>query len=95
MSKITGFVEEVPVKEQISIRTGKGLITVQLEMEESYPGVRILVDGNLAAAVECCEDEERLMIRNYVESHDEPISVNVKTAEVSIPKHWPAEINPV
>lgn len=91
-------ISSVPIvsdKEQISIRTGMGLITAQLEKEENYPGVRIFVDGTLASAVECCEDEERLMIRNYVESHEAPVSVDVKTAEVSIPKHWPAEIKPV
>jgi hypothetical protein len=83
------------IQERISIQSSKGLLTAQLEKEESYPGIRILVDGNLAAAVECCEDEERIVIRNYAEVHDAPISVNVKTAEVSIPKDWPADVTTV
>ncbi|RRJ54628.1 hypothetical protein EHV15_34085 [Paenibacillus oralis] len=80
---------------QISILSSMGLVTAQLETEESYPGIQILVDGNLSSVVECCEDEGRLMIRNYVESHDVPVSVNVKTADISIPKDWPAEIKSV
>lgn len=80
--------------ETISIHSSMGLISARLEKEESYPGIFILVDGNLAAAIECCEEEGRLMIRSYSRTHDAPLSVNVETAQVYIPKDWPAEVVP-
>lgn len=52
--------------EQISIHSSMGLITAQLEKEETYPEIRILVDGNLAAAVECCEARSWMHLKGWM-----------------------------
>jgi hypothetical protein len=72
-----------------------GLIEAKLEKGEGYFGISITVDGQPAALVECCEAEGRLVTRNYADGQEEPVNVNVRSAEVTIPKSWSGELRPV
>lgn len=79
--------------EQIRINTSKGFIESQLNKGDEYPGISISVDGLPVVLVECCESDKRLVIRNYADDQEEPVTINVRSAEISIPKSWSGNVS--
>lgn len=58
--------------------------------EDEYPGINVEINGDLAVAAEHCHGDEtgRVMIRIYSKDNEEPISVNWRTGEVTLPSEW-------
>lgn len=58
-----------------SIKTPLGNITVKNKDDNAFPGVEILLDGELVAIVEYSSINETLRTIAYTQDIDEPISI--------------------
>ena len=66
----------------LRVETLGGQIKANIESDPTFPGIRVSINGDLAAIVEYIAGEERFVIRVYSRESDEPTSnLNYDTGE--------------